>query len=337
MAKHKAADTFLVNGGEVKRSKYIALVASEESKKHNATIRKDDVEKILKMVEKDKELATDAPIEYQKVYDRIIDDYATLEGAAEAAEAEAAAASKELEAKRTGELAIVDEALSHQDGETLAKLTQKFDFGANLNQCVPRGKVTPGEITAMLALQLGMENATQWAIGDLVNQLEDLNQENVALYVCDKVGKAYSTVSGYARVCRALEPGNGRDGLPFTSFREIFNAKLADNQDANLKCQLALLKDTRKNGWGTAEVRTEVKRMQGKPTGDELPHELDSARFVCVTAKGEIWQAKGFKNAKKAAGSGGTIIHGRTFYTGKGETKWADIEEFAEAETDPNA
>ena len=62
MAKHKAADTFLVNGGEVKRSKYIALVASEESKKHNATIRKDDVEKILKMVEKDKELATDAPI-----------------------------------------------------------------------------------------------------------------------------------------------------------------------------------------------------------------------------------------------------------------------------------
>jgi len=337
MAKRKPAEIFLVNGGELKRSKYISLVSKEESEKHNATVRKDDVEKILKMVEKDQELADDAPIEYKKVYDRIVDDYATLDGAAEEAVRAEAEKKKVEEAKRGQELAIVTDALAHQDGETLAKLTQKFDFGANLNQCIPRGKVTPGEITAMLALQLGMENATQWAIGDLVIQLENLNQENVAMFVCDKVGKAYSTVSGFARVCRAVEPGKERDGLPFTSFREIFNAKLADNSDANLKCQLALLKDTRKNKWGTVDVRTEVRRMQGKPTGDELPHELDSARFVCVTTAGEIWQAKGFKNAKKAAGSGGRIIHGRTFYTGKGETKWADIEEFVEAETEPNA
>ena len=156
---------------------------------------------------------------------------------------------------------------SVSQGLELSSFTQKFDLGAGMTQCVPKGEVSMQDWVKAFAFGLTLESGSQWIIGDSVVALENAGHEDVVNQLCAQFKKSYSTVSGYARACKAF-PAVKRDAmLPFTVYREIGNADLTEKK----KAQLVEAAKTEK--LSSQEVRGKVREAQGKEEKRKpMPH-----------------------------------------------------------------
>jgi len=156
---------------------------------------------------------------------------------------------------------------SVSQGLELSSFTQKFDLGAGMTQCVPKGEVSMQDWVKAFAFGLTLESGSQWIIGDSVVALENAGHEDVVNQLCAQFKKSYSTVSGYARACKAF-PAKQRDAmLPFTVYREIGNADLPEKKRAQL------VEAAKTEKLSSQEVRGKVREAQGKEEKQKpMPH-----------------------------------------------------------------
>lgn len=236
------------------------------------SITETHIKKAWSKLQKNEYLGDDAPDEMLEMYEKMSAD---LDMAEELKE-EQVPVVEEVEVELTEDepteepvnesLALVE---SVKNGLELSSFTQKFDIGAGMTQCVPKGKVEMKDWVAAFAFGLTLESGAQWIIGDSVVALENAGHEDVVNQLCSNFKKSYPTVSGYARACRAF-PSDKRDPmLPFTVYREIGNANFGDEK-TNKKKQDELLEAAKTEKLSSTEVRNRVRSEQGKddkPTG----------------------------------------------------------------------
>jgi hypothetical protein len=217
------------------------------------------IKKAWQKVIKNEYLEDDAPDEMLEMFEKMSAD---LDMAEEMKEEQVPVVEVELTEDEPIEvnesLALVE---SVKDGLELSSFTQKFDIGAGMTQCVPRGSVEMKDWVAAFAFGLTLESGAQWIIGDSVVALENAGHEDVVNQLCSNFKKSYPTVSGYARACRAF-PSDKRDPmLPFTVYREIGNANFGED---SAKKQSELLEAAKNEKLSSTEVRNRVRHEQGK-------------------------------------------------------------------------
>lgn len=219
------------------------------------------IKKAWQKVVKNEYLEDDAPDEMLEMFEKMSADY---EMAKEMEEERLATPVVEVtkdepaEQPKNQSLALVE---SVKDGLELSSFTKKFDIGAGMTQCVPRGEVEMKDWVAAFAFGLTLESGAQWIIGDSVVALENAGHEDVVNQLCSQFKKSYSTVSGYARACRVFTAEMRDPTLPFTVYREIGNANFGDNSS---KKQKELLEAAKTEKLSSTEVRNRVRSEQGK-------------------------------------------------------------------------
>jgi hypothetical protein len=227
------------------------------------SITETHIKKAWSKLQKNEYLGDDAPDEMLEMYEKMSAD---LDMAEELKEEQVPVVEVEITEDEPAEepvnesLALVE---SVKNGLELSSFTQKFDIGAGMTQCVPKGKVEMKDWVAAFAFGLTLESGAQWIIGDSVVALENAGHEDVVNQLCSNFKKSYPTVSGYARACRAF-PSDKRDPmLPFTVYREIGNANFGDEK-TNKKKQDELLEAAKTEKLSSTEVRNRVRSEQGK-------------------------------------------------------------------------
>ena len=219
------------------------------------TITETNIKKVWAKLQKNEYLDDDTPDEMREMYEKMSADW---DMALELEEERINLANLPEEEPVNESLALID---SVKDGLELSSFTKKFDIGAGMTQCVPRGKVEMKDWVAAFAFGLTLESGAQWIIGDSVVALENAGHEDVVNQLCSQFKKSYPTVSGYARACRAF-PADKRDpALPFTVYREIGNANFGDD---STKKQQELLEAAKTEKLSSTEVRNRVRSEQGK-------------------------------------------------------------------------
>jgi hypothetical protein len=231
--------------------------AKEEYKGITWTL--DKIRKLFLMAQNDEYPADDVPDEIVMVFERILSD---LEYANELeADLEDEPDDEELEEIEDEEPVVECEKtqlVQSAQGIELGSFSQKFDLGAGMTQCVPRGDVTMQDWVGAFGFGLALESGAQWIIGDSVVALENAGHEDVVNQLCAQFKKSYSTVSGYARACRAFPAAKRDPMLPFTVYREIGNADLTEAKKATL------LEKAKEEKLSSSEVRDRVKAEQGR-------------------------------------------------------------------------
>jgi len=231
------------------------------------------IKKAWGKLQKNEYLGDDAPDEMLEMYEKMSADLDMAEEMAEERLALPAVEEPEnieeliditIEEPVNESLALVE---SVKDGLELSSFTQKFDIGAGMTQCVPKGKVEMKDWVAAFAFGLTLESGAQWIIGDSVVALENAGHEDVVNQLCSNFKKSYSTVSGYARACRVFTAEMRDATLPFTVYREIGNANFGDE---STKKQKELLETAKTEKLSSTEVRNRVRSEQGKDTDRPL-------------------------------------------------------------------
>ena len=246
-------------------SKYLTQMAEYvKTEWPGINITETHIKKAWAKVIKNEYLEDDAPDEMLEMFEKMSADLDMAEEMAEERLANPVVEAEEVEVELTEDepvnasLALVE---SVKDGLELSSFTQKFDIGAGMTQCVPRGNVEMKDWVAAFAFGLTLESGAQWIIGDSVVALENAGHEDVVNQLCSNFKKSYPTVSGYARACRAF-PADKRDAtLPFTVYREIGNANFGDD---STKKQSELLEAAKNEKLSSTEVRNRVRSEQGK-------------------------------------------------------------------------
>jgi hypothetical protein len=250
-------------------SKYLNQMAEyAKTEWQGINITETHIKKAWAKLQKNEYLDDDAPDEMLEMYEKMSADFEMAQEMEEERLANPVVEEVELtEDEPVNEsLALVE---SVKNGLELSSFTTKFDIGAGMTQCVPRGEVDMKDWVAAFAFGLTLESGAQWIIGDSVVALENAGHEDVVNQLCSNFKKSYPTVSGYARACRAF-PSDKRDPmLPFTVYREIGNANFGDEK-TNKKKQGELLEAAKTEKLSSTEVRNRVRSEQGKddkPTG----------------------------------------------------------------------
>jgi hypothetical protein len=231
------------------------------------TITETHIKKAWAKLQKNEYLDDDAPDEMLEMYEKMSADW---DMAIEMEEEKINIANLPVveEEPENESLALVE---SVKQGLELSSFTKKFDIGAGMTQCVPRGKVEMKDWVAAFAFGLTLESGAQWIIGDAVVALDNAGHDDVVNQLCANFKKSYSTVSGYARACRAFPAAKRDAALPFTVYREIGNANFGDDK-TNAKKQEAMLEIAKAEGLSSTEVRNRVRNEQGKDDKSVLPH-----------------------------------------------------------------
>jgi hypothetical protein len=219
------------------------------------------IKKAWSKVTKNEYLEDDAPDEMLEMFEKMSADLDMAEEMAEERLANPVVEVEEdepVEQPKNQSLALVE---SVKDGLELSSFTKKFDIGAGMTQCVPRGEVEMKDWVAAFAFGLTLESGAQWIIGDSVVALENAGHEDVVNQLCANFKKSYSTVSGYARACRVFTAEMRDATLPFTVYREIGNANFGDNSTNKQK---ELLEAAKTEKLSSTEVRNRVRSEQGK-------------------------------------------------------------------------
>jgi hypothetical protein len=219
------------------------------------------IKKAWQKVMKNEYLEDDAPDEMLEMFEKMSADLDMAEEMAEERLANPVVEVEEdepVEQPKNQSLALVE---SVKDGLELSSFTKKFDIGAGMTQCVPRGEVEMKDWVAAFAFGLTLESGAQWIIGDSVVALENAGHEDVVNQLCANFKKSYSTVSGYARACRVFTAEMRDATLPFTVYREIGNANFGDNSTNKQK---ELLEAAKTEKLSSTEVRNRVRSEQGK-------------------------------------------------------------------------
>jgi len=228
-------------------------------------ITESHIKKAWAKLQKNEYLEDDAPDEMLEMYEKMSADW---DMAIEMEEEKINVANMPEEEPENESLALVE---SVKQGVELSSFTKKFDIGAGMTQCVPRGKVEMKDWVAAFAFGLTLESGAQWIIGDVVVALDNAGHDDVVNQLCANFKKSYSTVSGYARACRAFPAAKRDAALPFTVYREIGNANFGDDK-TNAKKQQAMLEVAKVEQLSSAEVRNRVRNEQGKDDKSVLPH-----------------------------------------------------------------
>jgi hypothetical protein len=221
------------------------------------------IKKAWQKVMKNEYLEDDAPDEMLEMFEKMSADLDMAEEMAEERLANPVVEVEEdepVEQPKNQSLALVE---SVKDGLELSSFTKKFDIGAGMTQCVPRGEVEMKDWVAAFAFGLTLESGAQWIIGDSVVALENAGHEDVVNQLCANFKKSYSTVSGYARACRVFPAAKRDPMLPFTVYREIGNANFGDEK-TNAQKQSELLEAAKTEKLSSTEVRNRVRSEQGK-------------------------------------------------------------------------
>ena len=252
-------------------SKYLNQMAEyAKTEWQGINITETHIKKAWAKLQKNEYLDDDAPDEMLEMYEKMSADFEMAQEMEEERLANPVVEEAEVELTEdepvNESLALVE---SVKNGLELSSFTTKFDIGAGMTQCVPRGDVDMKDWVAAFAFGLTLESGAQWIIGDSVVALENAGHEDVVNQLCSNFKKSYPTVSGYARACRAF-PSDKRDPmLPFTVYREIGNANFGDEK-TNKKKQGELLEAAKTEKLSSTEVRNRVRSEQGKddkPTG----------------------------------------------------------------------
>ena len=231
------------------------------------TINETHIKKAWAKLQKNEYLEDDAPDEMLEMYEKMSADW-DMAIEMEEERINLANLPVEEEEPENESLALVE---SVKQGLELSSFTKKFDIGAGMTQCVPRGKVDMKDWVAAFAFGLTLESGAQWIIGDAVVALDNAGHDDVVNQLCANFKKSYSTVSGYARACRAFPAAKRDAALPFTVYREIGNANFGDEK-TNAKKQQAMLEVAKAEGLSSTEVRNRVRNEQGKDDKSVLPH-----------------------------------------------------------------
>ena len=243
--------------------KQMLTFAQEEWKGINMTDAL--IKKVWDKVKKNQYLEDNVADEVAEMYEKMAYDYeSAAELLADKIETPVIVTDNPVSEESQEKLELVQ---SVNQGLELSSFTQKFDLGAGMTQCVPKGDVTMQDWVKAFAFGLTLESGSQWIIGDSVVALENAGHEDVVNQLCAQFKKSYSTVSGYARACKAF-PAKQRDAmLPFTVYREIGNADLTEKK----KAQLVEAAKTEK--LSSQEVRGKVREAQGKEEKQKpMPH-----------------------------------------------------------------
>ena len=249
-------------------SKYlIQMLEFAKTEWQGINITESHIKKAWTKLQKNEYLDDDAPDEMLEMYEKMSADWEMAQEMEEerlanpVVEAEVELTEDEPKEEPVNEsLALVE---SVKNGLELSSFTKKFDIGAGMTQCVPRGDVDMKDWVAAFAFGLTLESGAQWIIGDSVVALEAAGHDDVVNQLCSNFKKSYPTVSGYARACRAF-PSDKRDPmLPFTVYREIGNANFGDEK-TNAKKQSELLEAAKTEKLSSTEVRNRVRSEQGK-------------------------------------------------------------------------
>ena len=228
-------------------------------------ITENHIKKAWAKLQKNEYLDDGTPDEMLEMYEKMSADW---DMALELEEERINVANTPVEEPVNESLALIE---SVKDGLELSSFTKKFDIGAGMTQCVPRGKVEMKDWVAAFAFGLTLESGAQWIVGDSVVALENAGHDDVINQLCANFKKSYSTVSGYARACRAFPAAKRDASLPFTVYREIGNANFGDAK-TNAKKQQAMLEVAKVEQLSSAEVRNRVRNEQGKDDKSVLPH-----------------------------------------------------------------
>jgi len=228
-------------------------------------ITENHIKKAWAKLQKNEYLDDGTPDEMLEMYEKMSADW---DMALELEEERINVANTPVEEPVNESLALIE---SVKDGLELSSFTKKFDIGAGMTQCVPRGKVEMKDWVAAFAFGLTLESGAQWIVGDSVVALENAGHDDVINQLCANFKKSYSTVSGYARACRAFPAAKRDASLPFTVYREIGNANFGDAK-TNANKQQAMLEVAKVEQLSSAEVRNRVRNEQGKDDKSVLPH-----------------------------------------------------------------
>lgn len=244
----------LVDEGEtVTEQQYLAEILEwAQDEYRGVKITSDTIRKLMALVKRNEYPSEMTADELVIIYERLAGDYEyAVELSHEEVEAEPVVVETQL--------------MKASDGIELSSFTKKFDLGAGMTQCVPRGDVTMEDWVAAFSFGLALESGSQWIIGDSVVALENAGHEDVVNQLCSKFKKAYSTVSGYARACREYTPAKRDPMLPFTVYRELGNARL----DVEKRDQL--FQQAKEEKLSSTEIRNRVREEQGKNIDKPLP------------------------------------------------------------------
>ena len=230
-------------------------------------ITESHIKKAWAKLNKNEYLDSDAPDEMLEMYERMSADLEMANEMEDERLADVEMHKVEVETIENTTNETVNESLtlveSVKQGLELSSFTTKFDVGAGMTQCVPRGKVDMKDWVAAFAFGLTLESGAQWIIGDSVVALEAAGHDDVVNQLCSNFKKSYPTVSGYARACRAFPIGKRDPMLPFTVYREIGNANFGDEKTNAIK-QSELLEAAKTEKLSSTEVRNRVRSEQGK-------------------------------------------------------------------------
>lgn len=334
-----------LGGGEiqfVKRADYAKRTAENFALKHKAEVKKDHVTQCLDFLDTGgRELEGENPEELTKLFDVVKEDYIDavkkIEDDKAKAEEEKAAQERAAKEKQEKEDALFLEVKDEKaDFATLAKT---FDTG-NMDRFVPKGKVTDQQLLAALNTGLGMSEFTNWMIGDLVVALEDRGQLNVVSRLAESRGVAYSKMYNDAKTARAIPPDDRKPGISFTIYREVANAKIPADKQADKTKLLAAVGEGKHT---TQTVREAVREIQGKAApADLLPEEDPKKVFLILDPNTAdltkaIVKTTGFP--KELFDEGSIIVNPKTMqkfvkngFAKKPENRWEDLEEYTKPE-----
>jgi hypothetical protein len=251
-------------------SKYLKqMVEFAKTEWPGVAITDSKVKEVWKLVAANSYIDDDQPNEIAEMFEKMSNDLNMAEQMEEERLAMPEAEAEEIEVALTEDEPTEDELVNEslalvesvKDGLELSSFTQKFDIGAGMTQCVPRGKVEMKDWVAAFAFGLTLESGAQWIIGDSVVALENAGHEDVVNQLCANFKKSYPTVSGYARACRAFPAAKRDPMLPFTVYREIGNANFGED---SAKKQSELLEAAKNEKLSSTEVRNRVRSEQGK-------------------------------------------------------------------------
>jgi hypothetical protein len=143
----------------------------------------DKIRKLFLMAQNDEYPADDVPDEIVMVFERILSDLeyaneleADLDDNDEPEEDEPEIDEEELHREIECEKTQL---VNSAQGIELGSFSKKFDLGAGMTQCVPRGEVTMQDWVGAFGFGLALESGAQWIIGDSVVALENAGHEDV--------------------------------------------------------------------------------------------------------------------------------------------------------------
>jgi hypothetical protein len=147
-------------------------------------ITESHIKKAWAKLQKNEYLEDDAPDEMLEMYEKMSADW---DMAIEMEEEKINVANMPEEEPENESLALVE---SVKQGLELSSFTKKFDIGAGMTQCVPRGKVEMKDWVAAFAFGLTLESGAQWIIGDAVVALDNAGHDDVVNQLCANFKKS---------------------------------------------------------------------------------------------------------------------------------------------------